>query len=79
MGINGSYVDNVLQTGGNKWMIYEDAALERFETTGNDQSFISWARMHITEKQDMLSIAWIYTGIRSIGLAMKQSSVSLPP
>ena len=57
IGINSSYVDDLLRTGTNECTAQADATLERFGTTLNDQPPFIFAGTHITEKQDILNIS----------------------
>ena len=56
VGINGSYVDDLLRAGTDEWKNYSDATLERFETTGSQQAPSIFAGMHITESENMFHI-----------------------
>ena len=56
MGINGSYVDDVLRVGTNESQTHSDVTLERFETTGNKQAQFAFARMYITDSENMYHI-----------------------
>ena len=56
VGINGSYVDDLLQAGTNEQQTHADATFERFETTGNQQAPFTFAGMHITESDNIYHI-----------------------
>ena len=55
-GLNGNYVDDLLRAETNDWQTQSEAALERFETTGNEEPPFTFAGMHITYNQGMFNI-----------------------
>ena len=56
IGIDGSYSDILLRARVDKWQILANAALERFETTRNEQPPLILAGMNLPEVEDMLPI-----------------------
>ena len=56
VGINESYVDDLLRAGTNEWQTDSDATLERFETTGNQQAPFIFAGIYIIESDKMYHI-----------------------
>ena len=54
--INESYVDDLFRAGTEKWKTHLDATLERSETTGNQQTPSTLARMHISDSDNMYHI-----------------------
>ena len=49
IGINGSYIDDVLRAGINEWLSQADATLDRFMTTGNEPPLFTFAGMQIRD------------------------------
>ena len=54
LGINGSYVNDLLRAGTDEWKTHSDAIFERFETTKNQQAPFTFAGMHITESDNIV-------------------------
>ena len=53
MGINGSFVNELLRAGTDEWQTHSDATPGRFETTGNEQEPLKFAGIHIIESDNM--------------------------
>ena len=56
MGINGSYVDDLLQGGADEWRTHSDATLERFETFRSQKEQFTFSGLDITESDIMYHI-----------------------
>ena len=56
IGINGSYVDDLLRAGTKQLQNMANATLEGFETTGNEQPPFTFAVMYITNHEDAFHI-----------------------
>ena len=52
VGINGSYVDDLLRAGSDEFKSIVDRTLPRFETSGNDELPVIFASIHIKYSPD---------------------------
>ena len=56
VGIDGSYVDDLLRAGTNEWKTHWDATVERIQITEIKQEQLTFIGMRITESENMYQI-----------------------